>query len=190
MDECHGGRFAYRCMAAGCDQVFADTFSMHRHKVKAHPAETVVCSICAANVRKCTMALHLRDVHGEATVACDSCDLLFPSAQKLKDHKNKVHNKAPCPECGKMVAQSQAKYHMLSAHTREEDKPWVCKICQPLKGFTDLSRYTEHMNIHLGRKPFKCPECSMSFASHGTMAGHVKGVHKGLKRSSKWDGRK
>ena len=56
----------------------------------------------------------------------------------------------------------------------------TCKECG--KRFTTSVPFKDHLNIHLGLKPHKCPLCFQGFASKATMHGHLRGVHKGLKR--------
>ena len=60
---------------------------------------------------------------------------------------------------------------------------YICEVCN--KGFTNSQAYQDHMNIHTGAKPHKCPYCPATFASVGTAYGHRRAVHEGKKRN-KW----
>ena len=59
---------------------------------------------------------HLRDLHGEKQ-KCPHCDLL---TVRLKDHIYQVHEKKPCPDCGKLFTDVRMKMHIMSVHTPDD----------------------------------------------------------------------
>ncbi|KAI0337158.1 hypothetical protein BDW22DRAFT_974584 [Trametopsis cervina] len=57
---------------------------------------------------------------------------------------------------------------------REDEKKHACKVCG--KAFNRPSSLEIHMNIHLGRKPFKCPfpGCGREFNVNSNMRRHLR----------------
>ena len=68
------------------------------------------------------------------------------------------------------------------AHTDNDKKKYKCETCG--KGFGLSTSYKDHLNIHLGLKPYACKFCNAAFASSGTLVGHVRAVHRGIKRKT------
>ena len=91
-----------------------------------------------------------------------------------------AHNDIQCEECGWVGPKRRMKRHMDQKHTSNDKRPYICKECG--KGFSTSTNFKDHQNIHLGLKPHKCPVCLQGFASNATMYGHLRGVHKGIKR--------
>ena len=56
-----------------------------------------------------------------------------------------------------------------------------CDRCP--KGFADKNRLDDHMNVHLGIKPWSCDKCGQTFVNDSNRRAHIKSVHFGLKRS-------
>ena len=116
--------------------------------------------------------------HGEKQT-CPYCGQEYNGKDALKVHILSVHEKVPCPECGKLVGQIKMNSHIASAHTPNDQKKYKCEVCG--KGFSGLQHLRDHKNLHTGEKPYKCKYCSSAFASRGNHAMHEKG-HLGFKR--------
>ena len=91
----------------------------------------------------------------------------------------------PCEVCGKAVAKKKMTHHFATHHTKDEDKPFVCPICKPVKGFVNKSNFEAHMNNHAGVKPYKCSYCDAAFADKKNTIAHERTTHLGIKRGSK-----
>ena len=102
--------------------------------------------------------------------------------EKLKHHKDIVHNETTCAECGKTVTVGKLQYHIHQYHTANEDKKYHCPICN--RGFTDKYARNDHINVHTGERPHKCKHCPATFASQGTLGTHQR-AHLGIKRKPK-----
>ena len=85
-----------------------------------------------------------------------------------------------CQLCGKGLMPGKLNYHMISVHTKSEDRPHKCSTCG--KGFAQKAGLKDHLNLHTGEKPYKCLYCPSAFASSGTHRMHQKG-HLGIKRN-------
>ena len=134
-------------------------------------------------------ALHIDEHsarHSDTKVLqCPECPKMFATKYALNAHV-KIHAKFFCGLCGKHVRQLSERDHNLTYHTPEDQKPFQCSICTPVKGFIQKQHLDEHMNIHNGVKPFKCTMCpDVAYASKGNLAAHVRAFHKGIKRKSK-----
>ena len=90
----------------------------------------------------------------------------------------------PCEICGKAVAKKYMANHFASHHAKDEDKPFLCQICKPVKGFINKLHFEAHMNNHAGVKPHICSYCDAAFADKANMRAHEKATHLGIKRGS------
>jgi len=74
----------------------------------------------------------------------------------------------------------------LIHHTPEHEKPFVCDICIPVKGFAIENAYEDHMNIHKGIKPHVCKLCpNVGYANRANLVAHDRATHQGKKRKPK-----
>ena len=141
------------------------------------PKEQKLCPECGVSVRD--LKRHLNAMHYGQKQICAHCARELPSLLSLKDHIQKVHEKIPCDECGKLVARRLMKRHRDSVHTPNDQKKYKCDVCG--KGFVAKDHLNDHKNIHTGEKPYKCKFCSACFASKGTHAMHERS-HVGRRR--------
>merc|ERR1719495_2137363 len=67
--------------------------------------------------------------------------------------------------------------HKLQHHTPEHLKPFVCKVCDPPRGFITMYKYRNHVNSHTGAKPYTCDFCSRTFNDHSNKFKHMRRAH-------------
>ena len=194
LNEKHDGKLQFKCGV--CPEYFDTKEKMKIHKLhkcqvkkekyeKTVASSQVICNFCGKLLKNTTLLrYHEQEYHGEFDLPCDVCDRVLKHPLALERHKL-IHRRYTCDICGKSGLLSKFKKHMETYHTEEHLKPYVCAICKPVKGFAFLKNYNEHMNIHNGVKPCKCPHCPAAFASQGTLGGHIRGTHKDKKRRSK-----
>lgn len=75
-------------------------------------------------------------------------------------------------------AEEDAQLEEARRNTAKKDaKKYMCELCG--KVLQKMYR-EEHINMHMGRKPYKCSEknCDKSFGSHVVMSIHVINVHR------------
>ena len=203
--EQHYGVWKYRCGFENCGEIFdtakdckRHTSSIH-HKVVFHTGlpkksrihkkndslKKEICEECGCLVTYMNRHVCKSKQKAKTEHPCNRCKQIFPSVSELSKHKR--NRDAPCHKfymrycqlCGKGLMVGKLSYHMISVHTKSEDKPNKCDTCG--KGFAQKHALKDHLNIHTGEKPYKCLYCPSVFASSGTHRMHQKG-HLGIKR--------
>ena len=115
----------------------------------------------------------METMHSAEKHNCSKCELEFSNIHYLKDHIKNVHEKVPCPQCGKLFGLGKGmSRHIDTQHTSNDEKKYKCDECG--KAFITNERLKYHKNIHEGVKPYKCKFCSTCFASSETRYKHQK----------------
>jgi len=189
-NDVHNGEIQYKC--GFCPEWFQTKSQVRCHvaalckgeKNEAHLKNKVkkICEICGTNVAAPLMDIHIKNNHGPDSLKCDRCPKSFRSDKQLKQHIFSVHEEVQCDLCGFVGKGSTMYTHKLKKHTPNHLRPYQCKLCG--KGFVMKHYYEQHLNVHTGAKPFLCPHCGQGFASGGTLRGHIRGVHLGIKRKT------
>jgi len=174
----HNGQFPVRCKY--CPLAFVNLEARQTHTDAEHKEMCQkVCDHCGKSVASDGMRDHLLRNHAEKKVSCleAGCLQMFATEGRMKSHFTSYHVKVACPHCGKVTIKKNLNQHVERNHIPESEKKFVCKICQPVKGFTKKVGYLCHMNIHTGEKPFKCHLCGRAWASLGNLSSHMIKVH-------------
>merc|ERR1712029_1259018 len=198
MRALHDGEVFIRCKQ--CPEYFGNRQSRIDHVRQKHQEREVQCSDCGKVFKKGAYKYHHRmlcqkasDVKGNESQAktefeCKDCDSgeTFPNRSELRKHFRKEHAKFfPCVLCGVKLRKEHQKIHDLIHHTPEDKKPYVCPQCVPLKGFATKQYFDEHMNIHLGLKPYSCKLCqNAAYSNKSNLLAHTRQVHQGRKRKA------
>lgn len=121
---------------------------------------------------------HLLRHSSKSRFSCTLCSKTFPSASKLWVHQRKRHTQYrrrthhtsqatylfPCNVCHRAYnTSSERDKHVKIAHG-------PCPVCGRV--LSSKLCYKDHMNIHLGRRPYKCPKCSLKFYSRKSLGRH------------------
>ena len=118
---------------------------------------------------------HLLRHSSKSRFRCTLCSKPFPSASKLWVHQRRQHvqyrhranqttHLFPCSVCRRTYnTPDEREQHMRGSHG-------PCPICGRV--LSSKLCYKNHMNIHLGRRPYKCPKCPMRFHSHKSLIRH------------------
>ena len=189
LNEKHEGKLQYKCGV--CPEFFDTRELMKIHKIRECKVKTkpldgaLVCNFCGKQFKnKSMLRYHEQDKHGDDKLPCNDCGRVLKHPMSLKRHK-RTHKRYTCDICGMSGLLNKFKKHMQINHTEEHLKAYICPVCDPVRGFASIRYFEEHMNVHNGVKPFNCSYCQASFASRGTLAGHIRGAHKDIKRRSK-----
>lgn len=86
--------------------------------------------------------------------------------------KDETSSKIQCEECGEEFLNEK------TLRTHQKNKHIPCKHCG--KKLYSKSNLKDHMNIHLGLKPYKCKFCDVGFANCGALKVHCR-THTGEK---------
>ena len=171
----------YKCEL--CNAGFGSKAGLRVH-IKIHKrgdearVKSRVCEICGTSVTENGYLKHLRRQHGEATLPCDQCDMVFKHITPLNVHKRTMHTFVTCEECGEVVKGGSYKSHKLRRHTSNELMPHLCHVCDPPKGFATKQGLNDHNNIHTGERPYPCKYCSRTFTNSSNRTKHVKQAHR------------
>lgn len=82
--------------------------------------------------------------------------------------------KVNCSKCSKEVFKKYYRQHMERIHYKV--KNFICDKCG--RKFYKCSEIEDHMNKHLGIKPYSCSyECGMSFSIKASLKKHIQSRH-------------
>ena len=141
-----------------------------------------ICPHCAKECSLKDLQQHINRMHGTHNIPCTEpgCNRIIKHPDAVREHMKNSHASVFCSECGIMLPRRKYRRHREQVHMTDDKRPFQCDICK--KGFVLRQLLDDHRNTHTGKKPHKCPECGQGFASEGTMYGHLRNVHKGIKR--------
>jgi len=101
---------------------------------------------------------------------CEECGKAFKSMTTLRLHKLH-HNTLPLSK-GKKNAKPN------KSVAAEILKEFPCSICP--KSYARKDHFNQHMNIHSGLKPYKCPNCDKQFSTKLMKGNHFNKCHLGI----------
>ncbi|KAH3836355.1 zinc finger protein 624-like [Dreissena polymorpha] len=132
-----------------CGKVFVNMRYLKSHELTHDPANRT-CEICGkVYMFPKTLQAHMK-THGE-------------------DYVKKVY-KCDQIDCSRSFT---SKYN-LDAHQKSEHfgsrETFLCQLCG--KKFTTKNTMLQHMNIHLGLRPFSCKSCGKSFTHESVLRDH------------------
>ncbi|XP_011256418.1 zinc finger protein 431 isoform X1 [Camponotus floridanus] len=130
------------------EKVTADAKTIIAHMKDVHDARLYICDVCGQDFRKRNeLSLHLDDhvAKEEGDFQCEICNRIFSNLRLFRIHK-RIH------------------YPQV--------KSWPCDVCG--KRYSSKNLLDEHMNIHMGVRPYVCETCNKDFASKYTYKAHVK----------------
>ena len=160
-----------QCIA--CGKALKGKVALRAHMKKLHPNydnRCLSCDIGSFNNWQ-EHVDHANQFHeGIIRRKCNSCEVLFDSAEELNSHKSSQHSgKAglvTCTECGKQLMPDTIKGHMITEHGTE---PCSCPKCG--KQFKHPLALDQHFKR--AHEECQCDECGrVSFES--IKAKHVQ----------------
>lgn len=124
------------------------------------------------------LSLHFY-THREKFFCCDICGSKFNNREQIKNHvmrhvglfhKKVFHQRIICDQCSMMVYSHKMKRHKLIHHS--DEKPFRCDFSGCDAAFSDTRILSDHKNIHLRLKPYKCEYCTEAFRSGANLRLH------------------
>ena len=118
--------------------------------------DSTMCPDCGKSFKSPYYAIsHRESVHGQRLLECSMCLKKFRGKINFEAHQRRYHRALEkCNDCGKFY--KNVAQHIMTKHTREEDKKYVCHVCG--KGFNHKDKYAGHQKIH---RKFKVQEISI-----------------------------
>ncbi|GBP42764.1 Zinc finger protein 287 [Eumeta japonica] len=169
-----------RC--AVCFQTFV-SFNMLLRHMNVH-YRNYVCGECQAGfVAERLLKYHVKESHAQGEFQCGSCEKIFSTVTKKRDHERAVHcgfkrNKCPyCPE--RFMSHIQRSSHIVKFHGKHSVS-YKCNGCE--KSFDSRKNLTQHVRAyHLMEKMHSCTQCDKSFFRKICLDNHML-RHTGEKR--------
>ena len=167
-----------------CKKVFQSARSLVIH-VQRHIDNTnkqFICDTCGSLFScKSILESHIQRVHvAERNFKCKVCAKDFLTRQNLKDHFLAVHTATRsfiCEHCGAAFKLPRdVQNHVKRKH--EKNNIYYCKETGCLKTFCTKKGFDNHMNIHLGKKPYVCTHCDKAFTCNSHLLRHLM-LHSG-----------
>ena len=114
-----------------CAKQFDSQKKLWYHKSTAHrdPSKYFTCDVCGKKLADKTRFEDHTTLHRPPTIACSQCGRLFHTEKYLDRHVKSQHTSA-----------GELRFH--------------CDQCG--KGFYSSQKMSDHMNVHLGAKPYAC----------------------------------
>lgn len=124
--------------------------------------------------------LNLNETLGEGIAQPIESPNLIQSAKKArKSYKQHIEQK--CTECDFTTTKRLLlKKHCIVNHADKLDPEFLlnmykCDFCEKI--FKDPIQLSNHKNVHLGLKPYKCVECEHMFTTRGELIRHTRYKH-------------
>ena len=133
-------------------------------------SERYTCDICESTYSsKYNLKRHAKTHDERFTFECTKCTQYFTTDEALKAHQNAKHSGKShlCTSCGKLfLKKAHLRDQQRRFHQPESLEPSIkCQFEGCSKSFQQKEKYYDHMNIHIGSKPYSCGKCAKTF--HG-----------------------
>ena len=171
----------YLCEYCPFRSLSRKSYSDHTRIHLSNPTKCDICDKVFPNERY--MKRH-RDTHNKPSHRCDHCGKVYKAHKALRNHikTHDVNYKPPefkCDICDKSFCTS----YILQCHKKSEHegikKSFLCSTCG--KSFTTKHTLQQHVNVHIGARPYKCDKCDKAFCYESALRDH-KFIHEGTKK--------
>ncbi|XP_049819441.1 zinc finger protein ZFP2-like isoform X2 [Aethina tumida] len=174
----------YTCLLCQGDEVIAgEAKAIAAHIKAAHGQRVYICDVCGADFRKRNeLSAHL-DEHVAAEdgdFQCEVCNRIFNNLRLFRIHRRMHYPHNKAWTC-ETCGKKYSSKNLLDEHvnTHLGLRPYVCNLCG--KNFASKYTFKAHEKTHEVRpRPFSCGQCPKTFLSHQNLAQHER-THSGLK---------
>ena len=148
--------------------------SKEKKKFKSKiPKKCNYCDVVCETYHKALK--HMFQFHDHSAIFCDICGHKAMGQKDLNRHLE-THIEGlnvKCEHCGRgFKSQRNLDRHIKTVHTSDDSKTFKCQQCG--KGFLTNSYLSDHMNMHLGLKPYKCEFCGAAYQNKSNLLAHKK----------------
>lgn len=151
-----------------------------------HNARLYICDVCGQDFRKRNLLSAHLDEHVAAEdgdFQCEICNRIFSNLRLFRIHKRMHYPQNKAWEC-ETCGRKYSSKNLLDEHvnTHLGVRPYVCQICG--KDFASKYTFKAHEKTHEVRpRPFRCNKCGKTFLSQQNLAQHER-THNGMKEYS------
>uniref|UniRef100_A0A8D8JN17 Transcription factor grauzone n=1 Tax=Culex pipiens TaxID=7175 RepID=A0A8D8JN17_CULPI len=164
-----------------CRRKLSNRTNMMEHMDWHENPKAYHCEFCNKNYKgKSSLAMHMTLSHSreeELVYKCDLCRQSFALQHMLKRHMTQ-HEKAPCPECGKVLANKGAlRSHQKNMHS-DVDRRMICDTCG--QEFLNKVCFERHVLEHAGidsLQRFQCHICQRWLRGERGLHFHLQYTH-------------
>ena len=147
------------------------------------------CELCSMQFKTFhEIRIHFRKIHNQkGYIEC--CNKKYYERNRIVQHIQ-VHldpNSFSCQVCNKSYAnQRSLENHNVLVHLPEEKRQFKCDKCE--KSYGKSYQLSQHQMNHMptSQKQFQCHECNKVFASKCILKHHIRQIHEGNKKKSKY----
>ena len=175
-----GAHLSNQIVCPQCGEICSGNNALKKHNQKAHTIkektpkkkveqeEVHFCDICAKQFdSQKKLWYHKSTAHRDPSkyFTCDVCGKKLADKTRFEDHTT-LHRPPTiaCSQCGRLFhTEKYLDRHVKSQHTSAGELRFHCDQCG--KGFYSSQKMSDHMNVHLGAKPYACRCLKVFFLS-------------------------
>ncbi|XP_023029686.2 uncharacterized protein [Leptinotarsa decemlineata] len=177
----------FTCLLCQGDEVaVGEAKAITEHVKRNHGFRLYICDVCGQDfLKRNLLSAHL-DEHvaaEEGDFQCEICNRIFSNLRLFRVHRRMHYPQNKAWEC-ETCGKKYSSKNLLDEHinTHLGVRPYVCGICG--KDFASKYTYKAHEKTHESRpRPFKCEQCNKSFLSQQNLTQHQR-THLGMKEFS------
>ncbi|CAG9858608.1 unnamed protein product [Phyllotreta striolata] len=174
----------YTCLLCEGDETVAgEAKAIIAHAKDAHDLRLYICDVCGQDFCKRNQLSAHMDEHvaaEEGDFQCEVCNRIFTNLRLFRIHKRMHYPQSKAWVCDTCGKKYSSK-NLLEEHvnTHLGLRPYVCGVCG--KDFASKYTYKAHEKTHeLRPRPYKCAQCNKSFLNQQNLTQHER-THLGMK---------
>ncbi|XP_060535183.1 zinc finger protein 37-like [Cylas formicarius] len=174
----------YTCLLCSGDETVAgEAKAIISHVRREHDTRLYICDVCGQDFSKRNLLSAHLDEHvenEEGDFQCEVCNRIFNNLRLFRIHRRMHYPQNKAWTCETCGKRYSSK-NLLEEHvnTHLGLRPYICQVCG--KDFSSKYTFKAHEKTHEMRpRPFKCSQCPKSFLSQQNLQQHER-THSGVK---------